>query len=315
MLTMKLNRWAVASNEQRGVWLAVLAAAGFSMKAVFVKLAYGYGTVSPITLLTLRMLLAMPLFMWLCRSALRKAPPLSPGQWLGLVILGLLGYYGSSILDFMGLQTISAALERLILFTYPTMTLVINVVVMRHASTPRQWGAVALTYAGIALVFVHDLGAIDNTSGLWLGASLVLASALSYALYNVGAERMLHHVGALRFAVLASGVSTIACLLHFSATEPLQALNQPWPVWACCAAMALVSTALPVVWQSSAIQLIGSSRAVLIGTLGPMLTLGLSWLVLGEAVSVLQLLGASAVLAGVWLVSFTQKRRAPPART
>jgi len=295
--------WRHWNAERVGIALAVLAALGFSLKAIFVKLAYAAAPVEPVTLLSLRMVFALPVFLWIGLAASRSAPPLTRRDWGMLVGLGLLGYYGSSMLDFLGLQYISAGLERLILFTYPTLTVLIGVLFMGQRLERRQLGALVLSYAGIGLAFAHDLQLADDMASVLVGAGFVFGSALTYAMYSAGAEPAIRRLGSARFAALAMLVSTAATQLHFFATQPLSVLVQPLPVYAYGAAMALFSTVLPVLWQSAAIRRIGSARAVLIGTLGPMLTIFFGWWLLAEAVSMAQLAGAALVLAGVLLVS------------
>lgn len=304
---MPWNHW---SAERLGIALAVLAALGFSFKAIFVKLAYAAAAVDAVTLLTLRMTFALPIALWASLWLCRAAPPLSRNDWGLLLVLGVLGYYGASILDFIGLQYISAALERLILFIYPTLTVLIGVLFMGKTLEKRQVAALALSYAGIALAFAHDLQATNDMHAVLLGGAFIFGSALSYALYSAGAEVAIRRLGTLRFAALAIIVSTFATQLHFVLTQPFSALAQPLEVYAYAAAMALFSTVLPVFWQSAAVQRIGAARTVLIGTLGPMLTIFFAWLLLTEPVSIAQLLGAGLVLAGVLLVSRRQRPRA-----
>ena len=304
---MPWNHW---SAERLGIALAVLAALGFSFKAIFVKLAYAAAAVDAVTLLTLRMTFALPIALWASLWLCRAAPPLSRNDWGLLLALGVLGYYGASILDFIGLQYISAALERLILFIYPTLTVLIGVLFMGKALEKRQVAALALSYAGIGLAFAHDLQVTDDMHAVLLGGAFIFGSALSYALYSAGAEVAIRRLGTLRFAALAIIVSTFATQLHFVLTQPFSALAQPLEVYAYAAAMALFSTVLPVFWQSAAVQRIGAARTVLIGTLGPMLTIFFAWLLLTEPVSIAQLLGAGLVLAGVLLVSRRQRPRA-----
>ena len=303
---MPWNNW---STEHLGIALAVLAALGFSFKAIFVKLAYAAAAVDAVTLLTLRMTFALPIALWASLWLCRAAPPLSRNDWGLLLVLGVLGYYGASILDFIGLQYISAALERLILFIYPTLTVLIGVLFMGKALEKRQVAALALSYAGIGLAFAHDLQVTDDMHAVLLGGAFIFGSALSYALYSAGAEVAIRRLGTLRFAALAIIVSTFTTQLHFVLTQPFSALAQPLEVYAYAAAMALFSTVLPVFWQSAAVQRIGAARTVLIGTLGPMLTIFFAWLLLTEPVSIAQLLGAGLVLAGVLLVSRRQRPR------
>ena len=305
--------WKHWSAERLGIALAVLAAFGFSFKAIFVKLAYAAAPVDAVTLLSLRMVFALPAFLWIGFAASRSAPPLTRRDWGMLVALGLLGYYGSSMLDFLGLQYISAGLERLILFTYPTLTVLIGVLFMGQALEKRQLGALVLSYAGIGLAFAHDLQVAGDMRTVLIGAAFVFGSALTYAMYSAGAEPAIRRLGSARFAALAMLVSTTATQLHFFATQPWSALAQPLPVYVYGAAMALFSTVLPVLWQSAAIRRIGSARAVLIGTLGPVLTIFFGWWLLAEPISAAQLAGAALVLIGVLLVSRKAAPKSPAA--
>ena len=291
------------SDARVGVALAVLAALGFSFKAIFVKLAYAAAPVEAVTLLSLRMVFSLPVFLWVGFTASRSAPPLTWREGLSVTLLGLLGYYGASILDFLGLQYISAGLERLILFTYPTLTVLIGVLFMGRTLSRREVAALSLSYTGIALAFAHDLQLVADSSTVWLGVALVFASSLSYALYLSGSAAAIERLGAARFTALAMLVSTAATQAHFLASEPLSAWVQPMPVYAYGLAMAVFSTVLPVFMQSAAIRRIGPSKAVLIGTLGPVLTIFFGWWLLDEPLSLSQMGGTALVLTGVWLVS------------
>ena len=298
--------WKHWPAERLGVAFALLAALGFSFKAIFVKLAYAVPQAVPVdavTLLSLRMVFALPVFVWVGFHSSRSAPPLSRRDWLMLTALGLLGYYGASILDFVGLRYITAGLERLILFTYPTLTIAIGVLFMGKTASRREIGALALSYAGIGLAFVHDLQVAGETTTVLIGAAFVFGSALSYAFYQAGSEPAIRRLGAARFTALAMLVSTLATVLHFLIAQPITALTQPLPVYFYGAAMALFSTVLPVFMNSAAIRRIGSAKSVLIGTLGPILTIFFGWWLLDEPLSLAQMIGAGLVLAGVLLVS------------
>ncbi|MDE2583797.1 MAG: DMT family transporter [Betaproteobacteria bacterium] len=298
--------WKHWSPERLGVALAVLAALGFSFKAIFVKLAYAVSPEAPVeavTLLALRMIFALPAFAWVGLRSSRGAPPLSRRDWLLLIALGLLGYYGSSILDFLGLRYISAGLERLILFTYPTLTVLIGVVFLGKKLEGREVGSLVLSYAGIGLAFAHDLNFAADMSTVLLGSAFVFASSLTYAFYLAGSAAPIQRLGSARFTALAMLVSTAATLVHFFVSQPAAALRQPLSIYAYGVGMALFSTVLPVFMQSAAIRRIGSAQAVLIGTLGPMLTIFFGWWLLHEPISGAQMVGAGLVLAGVLLVS------------
>jgi len=244
--------WKNWSAERVGVVLAMLAALGFSLKAIFVKLAYAAAPVDAVTLLSLRMIFSLPAFLWVGFVVSRSAPPLRRQDWLAVVLLGLLGYYGASMLDFLGLQYISAGLERLILFTYPTLTLLIAVLWMGKRLGRREIASLLLSYAGIALAFAHDLHVAGETDDVLVGAAFILASSLCYAIYVAGSGPAIARLGAARFTALAMLVSTLATQLHFLATRPLSALLQPLPVLLYGVAMAIVSTVVPAFMQSAA---------------------------------------------------------------
>jgi drug/metabolite transporter (DMT)-like permease len=288
--------------HRTGVALAVVAAFGFSFKAILIKLAYPYG-VDAVTLLVLRMAFALPAFLWVGLAASRNVPALSRHDWFMVTMLGALGYYGASILDFIGLKYISAGLERLILFTYPTLTLLFGVVLHGRAISRREAVALTLCYGGIAAAFVHDLQFTGDTAAVWIGAGFVFASSVSYALYLSGSAGMIVKLGAARFTALAMLVSTATTGGHFLATQPLTALVQPWPVYALGAAMGLFCTVVPVFAQSAAIRRIGSGQAALVGMVGPLLTIVLAWLLLNEGFSTAQMVGVALVVAGVAAVS------------
>lgn len=292
-----------------GFWLAVGAAVGFSAKAIFVKLAYlvptgvpGLTHVDAVTLLALRMLFAAPAF-GIAALRTRSAATLTTRQWAALLGVGLAGYYGASILDFWGLMYISAGLERLILFTYPSLTLLLGICFFGKRLGWRELAALLVTYTGIAAAFAHDLQLADDTSSIWLGAGLVFASSLSYAIYLVGGGELIARLGSGRFTALAMAVATGATLLHYLIARPWgEVLGQPWQIYALAAGMALFSTVIPVFMQSAAIKQIGAARASMVGMLGPIATLSMGWLLLDEPLSTWQLGGALLVIAGVVMI-------------
>lgn len=300
---MSFKNW---SPERLGFVLAVLAALGFSFKAIFVKLAYAVPQAVPVdsvTLLALRMLFSVPVFAWVGWRASRSLVPLERRDWLLVIALGLLGYYGASILDFIGLQYITASLERLILFTYPTFTILIGVLFLGKTASRREMAALLLSYAGIGLAFAHDLHIAGDTRAVLIGAGFVFGSAISYAFYQAGSEPAIRRLGAARFSALAMLVSTVATLLHFVISQPMATLVQPVPVYLHAMGMSLFSTVLPVFMASAAIRRIGASKTALIGTLGPILTIFFGYWLLDEPLTGWQMGGAGLVLAGVMLVS------------
>jgi len=289
-----------------GVAFALLAAVGFSAKAILVKLAYR-DAVDAVTLLALRMAFSAPFFLGVALwSRYRHAEPLSRHDWLLVLGLGLIGYYLSSLLDFLGLQYVTAGLERLILFLYPTMTVILSALLYKRAIGRRVLGALALSYAGIVLVFLHDMGA-GGEKDIVLGSLLVFGSTLSYSVYLVGAGHAIARIGATRFTAYAMLVACAATLAQFALTHPLEALILPARVYGLSVAMAALSTVLPVFLLAWAIRRIGPGQAALIGAVGPVSTIFLAYLFLGEAITLLQIAGSSLVLAGVLLISLGAK--------
>ena len=290
------------TDRHWGLILAGIAAFGFSFKAILIKLAYPYG-IDAVTLLALRMSFALPIFLYVGLAASMKLSPLMARDWGMVVVLGLFGYYGASILDFFGLQYVSAGLERLILFTYPTLTLLFGVILHGTQITCKEWISIALCYSGIAIAFMHDLRLSGDASSTLIGAGFVFGSAVCYAVYLTGSSGMIQRIGAARFTALAMLVSTFATLAHFLATQPLTQLIQPWPVYGYALTMAVFCTAVPVFAQSSAIRRIGSGRAAMVGMIGPLLTIGFAALLLNEGFSTAQMLGAALVIGGIAIVS------------
>ena len=290
-----------------GAILVILSATAFSAKAIFVKLAYadssGGVSVDPVTLLAMRMGLSLPLFAligwWSSRNALQA---LNRRDWFALIIIGLMGYYGASLLDFWGLMYISAALERLILFLTPTLVIIISALVIGYRIGVRDVFALFISYTGIALVYVNDLNI--NPDKVLVGGVLVLLSAILYAGYLVGAGQMIKRIGAVRFAALASIVSSLAISLHFIATSDVSLLmQQSQQVWTLAGWMAMVSTVLPVVMMAEGMRRVGSSNAAMMSSIGPIATIFMGYQFLDEPITAIQLIGASLVMTGVLAVS------------
>lgn len=284
-----------------GIGLAAVGAVAASGKAIIVKLGLRHG-VDATTLLALRMAMAMPLFLLLAWWSSRRAAPLCWADRARIAWLGFTGYYLSSWLDFQGLQYISVTLERLILYLNPTLVLLINVLLARQRPGRWQLAALALSYLGVLLAFGHDL---QREGGrIVLGSALVLASAVSYALYLYGSGRIVARVGAVRLTAQASCVACVLVLLHFALTHPLPLLWQvPAPVQWLSLLNALVCTVLPVLAIMLAVRRIGSSLAAQVGMLGPVSTIVMSLWLLGEPMGPAQVAGTVLVLVGVLLVT------------
>lgn len=286
-----------------GALLAILGVLGFSFKAILIKLAYRWAPVDPVALLALRMLYSAPFFVVLAWWTGRGAPRIAPRDMRILIGLGFIGYYLSSLLDFLGLQYVTASLERLVLFLYPTIVVVLSAIFFAQPVTRRAVAALALSYAGIALAVWHDVRLTGDPAAIALGSALVFASSVGYAIYLVGAGGIIGRLGSSRFISWAMLASTFFITLQFALTKPMSALHLPVSVHALALAMAVFCTVLPTWMIAESIRLIGASTASLVGSLGPMFTIGFGALLLGEAINLLQMVGVALVLAGVILVS------------
>jgi drug/metabolite transporter (DMT)-like permease len=300
------------SSYKIGILFAFLAAAGFSFKAILVKLAYRYSSIDAETLLALRMTLALPCYLLLGLFARHERKgPMVARDWLWMVWLGFIGYYLSSYLDFLGLNHISAGLERLILFLYPTMVIVISAVFLKKPITARTIFALTLCYLGIALAVGHDLSASSGAERheVLLGSILVFGAAITYALYLIGNGMVVGRLGSLQVTAWASSFACLFSIGQFVLMRPLETLfDQVWQVWVIMIVMVVVSTVAPVWMVSDAIRRIGAGPVSMTSTLGPVVTIGLGWLILSEPVGWNQFIGAVLVIGGVWIVS-RQKQR------
>lgn len=298
-----------------GLGCAALAAILFSSKAVVVKLAFRHGVDAP-TLLALRMLLSLPFYAGIIWWATRRLPsprPLSRHEWLAVAALGCCSYYGSSLLDMEGLRYIPANLERLILYLYPTLVLILGALWWRRRIGPGEVLCIGIAYLGIAMVFARDMDlhggepvlvAGHSLSPILWGSLLVAGAALLFSIYMVGAERYIHSLGGPRFTSLAMLCASAAVLAHFSVVHPWSLLlAQPWQVYAYALGIALFTTVLPSLLSAEGIRRIGAARTSITGTLGPVATMALGFMFLDEPVTQWHVLGMLLVIASILLLS------------
>ncbi|MBI5636528.1 MAG: DMT family transporter [Nitrospinae bacterium] len=288
-------------NSLLGALAVLIAAVSFSGKAVLVKLAYRHG-VDATTLLALRMLMALPFFaalaVWGEWKSERKTTPRELGMIAGI---GLLGFYLAALTDFVGLQYISAGLERLILFLYPTMVVLISASFLKRPITGTDVISLLLSSAGVGLAVFHDISFVGGQ--VWLGVALILTSALAYAFYLVVGGELIKKAGSARFTAYAMLSSAAAITAHFLLMRPLSAFVQPPPVYQLTAVMAFFSTVIPAFLMSEGMKRIGASRSSIINSIGPVSTIALAWYFLGEQVSMAQAGGTVLVIAGVLLTT------------
>jgi drug/metabolite transporter (DMT)-like permease len=287
-----------------GSSFVLIAALGFSAKAVLIKLAYGYShNLDAITLMALRMLIALPFFLLvaLWRSKANQDVTLTLKDWLRILMLGGLGYYLASLLDFTGLQYITAGLERLILFLYPTFVILFSFIILKRPITLREMIALMLSYAGMIWVFIDNLE--FGSSNVLKGSLLVLSSAISFALFMMGSGMMIKRIGSARFTAYSMTVACCATILHYFVRHEFIPQTLPIQVYSLAFFMALFSTVLPAFMMNAGIQHIGSGTASIISSAGPIGTLLMAYLILDEQLTSAQLIGTFLVLTGVYVAS------------
>ncbi len=287
-----------------GLVLATLGAIAFSGKAIIVKLAYRHG-VDAVTLIMYRMLFALPIFAVMAWWASRGKPALTRHDWWGVLGLGFTGYYLASFLDFAGLAYISASLERLILYLNPTLVLILGLVLYKRHISRRQGLGMAISYCGVILVFGHEISFAGADAAL--GAALVFGSAISYAIYLSFSGELVQRLGSLRLVGLATSVACVLCIGQFVLLRPMgAAMVAPEVIWLSII-NATLCTAVPVLMVMMAIERIGAGLAAQTGMVGPMSTILMGVLLLGEPFTAWVAAGTALVVAGIFV--FTSRPR------
>src|SRR5690606_13660838 len=284
-----------------GFFLACLGSILFSAKAIVTKLTYRYG-VDALTVIGFRMMFSLPFFLAVAvvqahRARAGKLSRLNARDAVLVLVLGFIGYYLSSYLDFLGLQYITAGLERLILFLAPTFVLLISSVYLKRRITAWQWLAMALSYVGVVLAFIHDLSFAG--SSVMLGAALVLGSAFTYAIYLICAGEVLGRIGSTRLVAYAMSASAVYVMIHFFSQQGWQGLIQPAPVYWLSLIHAIFNTVLPTFMVMWAVARVGAPMTSQLGMVGPVSILFLAWWLLDEPITTLQVLGTLFVLTGM----------------
>jgi drug/metabolite transporter (DMT)-like permease len=287
-----------------GIVICLFGAVCFSTKAIFVKLAYRDTAVEAVTLLALRMLFSLPFFVVSAWASSRKSNNVrfTPGQWGKVALVGCLGYYVSSLFDFIGLQYVSAGIERLILFIYPTLVLLISALIFKEKIRSWQWLAVGVTYAGLLLAFFGEASIHTDESDFYLGAAFIFACAITYSMYIVGSGRLIPMVGAAKFNSYAMSFACLAVVVHFLVTTEQSLFNLEPLVYVYSIVMAILGTVVPSYLVTEGIKRIGSDNAAIVGSIGPVSTILQAWLFLGEPVLAMQIAGTVLILAGVLII-------------
>ena len=290
-----------ASYRAWGIGFALVGVLAFSFRPILIKLSYAAHPVSPVTLLFLRMALSLPFFLAIAWWLRNTEPRLTARDWAAVAGLGFLGYYAASFLDFVGLQWVGAGVGRLILYLFPTLVVLLSFLFLKKTPGIREVLALVLSYAGIALVLSNQVAAEERLFAL--GAALVFASALCYAVYLVAGSQMVKRVGSMRFTAYSTAAATVPAVVQFFFMESSESLELPGAVWAYAIVLATVSTVLPLFLQAEALNRIGANHFALIGAVGPVSVAVTSALGLDEPFTWMQALGGLLVIFGVLLVS------------
>lgn len=292
-----------------GVLFCIFGAICFSTKAIFVKLAYRDTTVEAVTLLALRMVFSLPFFVVSAAIASSKSDnkKFTGKQWLFIALIGSLGYYASSLLDFLGLQYVSAGIERLILFIYPTLVLLFSSLIFGDKIKRIQWIAVAVTYAGLLLAFVGEANVSGDQKDFYLGSALIFACAITFALYIVGSGKLIPVVGAAKYNSYAMTFACLSVLAHYFITSEESLFNLDSQVYIYSIAMALLGTVIPSYLVTEGIKRVGSDNAAIIGSVGPVSTIIQANIFLNEPILAVQIAGTVLILVGVLIISRGKK--------
>lgn len=294
----------------KGLSIALAGAILFSTKAIFVKLAFNATKVDAITLLSLRMLFALPFYAGIAFFSAKKdgAVSVTKRQWLYIFLMGILGYYISSLFDFIGLQYVSAGLERLILFLYPTFAVLINTYFFKSKISKVQIIALLLTYIGIGLAYFGELRMDTTNPNFFYGSFMIFLCAITYSIYLVGTGKLVQKVGATRYTAYAMLFATVGVFLHFLATRSVTNFHFTPTLIGYGLMLAIVATVVPSFLISNAMKQIGSNNVSIITSIGPVSTILQAHYLLHEKIFTEQLIGTIIVVAGVILIGWKRDK-------
>lgn len=293
-----------------GFLIAFIGALLFSTKAIIVKKAFADTSIDALTLLTIRMILSLPFYLIAAfvLTSQKTNVRLTKKEWLATVALGVFGYYLSSLFDFLGLQYISAGLERLILFLYPSFVVLINAVFFKQAMKRIQVWALLLTYLGLGVAYFGEVQIDTSNPNFYWGSFLIFLCSITYAIYIAGSGHIIPKIGAAKFTAYALLASTGGVFLHYILRGDYRALQQSGGLWWYGILLALVATVIPTFMLSSALKKIGANNVAIISSIGPISTIAQAYFFLGEPIFFEQIIGTALVLAGILLLSIKTKK-------
>lgn len=311
-----MSNSSINTANKQGFAFAIGAALLFSCKPIIIKWAYTYG-IDALSLMLLRMVLALPVYLAIGILLIQKQKLIQQNKLtfkhgLTAAFVGLFGYYLASLLDLKGLELANAQLERIILYAYPTLVVILGAVIFKHKVTKQQLGALALCYAGIICIFLQDLSLQGKQ--VIQGSLLILLSALSYAVYMLFSKKHIDRLGSLLFTCISMTSATVATIIHTglvltSTVSDSSGLattgfnNDNWEfspeLMAIVLLLTFAATVVPSFMISEAVKRIGAANAALTGTVGPIMTSIMAVVLLGEIFTLYHGLGMVLVILGV----------------
>lgn len=298
--TAEITTLEERANFRTGLLFAIIGTTLFGLKSIFIKLAFAEGVDAP-TLLSLRMLIAFPLYgvilWWVTRKPSDNVQAVTRRDLLAILMLGFFGYYLASMLDFEGLNYVSAQLERLTLFTYPVMVALLSWVIFAEKITKQVWFALACTYLGVMFLYLYETS--TSQQSIALGTTLVALAALSFSCYVIFSKRYIQRLGSLFFTSVAMLSSTLFVFIHFFITNGIHDLQVNSTVWLYAFLLGVVSTLVPSFMISEAIARIGGTKTSIAGSVGPVFTILLAVVILGEDFGWVHFVGMILVIIGV----------------
>ena len=318
---MDYGPWTISSRKKRtvntqaqkinliGFLITIDGAIFFSTKAIFVKLAFQETKVDALTLLSLRMLFSLPFYVGAVWFASRKenSSSITKRQWFHIMLMGIFGYYLSSLFDFIGLQYVSAGLERLILFLYPTFAVLINTFYFKTALSKRQIIALILTYIGIGTAYWGEIHAAHYGPQFYYGSFMIFLCAVTYSFYLVGTGRLVKAIGATRYTAYAMLTATAGIFIHYLIQKPIPSFTLDATLTGYGIALAIVATVLPSFMMSVGMKKIGSNNVAIITSIGPVSTILQAHFFLGETIIREQIIGTVLVIIGVILIGWQSR--------
>ncbi len=290
----------------KGFIIALTGSLLFSTKAIIVRHAFIHTHIDALSLLTVRMLYALPFYIgmaWLANGTAQRKK-ISTRQWAYIIILGAVGYYLSSLFDFLGLQYISAGLERLILFLYPTFAVLINALVFRQQVSRFQKWALLLTYLGIGIAYWGEFTISSGGAGFFKGSFFIFLCAVTFALYIVGSGRLIPYTGANIFTSYAMIAATAGILLHYAFSGNAAAIHFGKEMVGYGLLLGIIATVVPSYFMSNGIKYIGTNNAAIVSGIGPVSTILQAHFVLGEKIFPGQVIGTVLVIIGIVLIGW-----------